>query len=667
PDSGRYRQLGPGIAALERADFEAARLGFEQVIQTHPEITDAKYLYCDASLGLQQQETAIEQLYQWVETEPSDPVFWLNIAKIYAENGNRDQAEIAFNQALQNGQNHLPTRVAFCYQLYLWGNYTEGLRLVTQGRIKAPTNSDLLALEGLMLLGLDMVDAAATLFRNIPDEVSLNTPLFDCFLEKLFSSDPRVIELQEIYKVAISLYQEAATVNAINYLKMVLDWSVDPEMLGNAYLLMGNCYHVLENDAEATKNFEAGLKKSPDHHELLLKMIAYHINHDQFTEAKKMLRSALKNRSRSVELLMLLGNCYIEEENYKHAYDIFIQVHGLAPKTTGLIQAINQLAEITGHKKMKVTNVQEGINTMEAKSIYTKDLLQQYITKLGFIIGDYSYGAPIIRWWGEKAKLQIGRYCSIASNVKVYLGGNHHHDWVTTYPFPSDPMNEQWPGVQNLGLPKLPTTNGDVIIGDDVWIGDDVSILSGIVIGPGAVIAAKSMVTKDVPAFAVVGGNPAKVISYRFTEDIIRELMAIKWWNWPAEKVNTYMPLICSNDIAAFIQAARNNSAPETTPESSPTKSVEPLFTGERAMPLAPNMIEPIMIEHWARYKLAGPKVKGKRVLDIACGAGYGSDYLAKYAKTVVGGDIDPETIGYCHEKYKRGNLDYKVMDIRNI
>jgi len=93
----------------------------------------------------------------------------------------------------------------------------------------------------------------------------------------------------------------------------------------------------------------------------------------------------------------------------------------------------------------------------------------------------------------------------------------------------------------------------------------------------------------------------------------------------------------------------------------------ELLFTGERAMPLAPNMDEQVMREHWARYRYTEPLIKGKNVLDVACGSGYGSNLLAQTAKTIVGGDIEKETIEYCKEKYQRDNLKFEIMDIRNI
>lgn len=287
------------------------------------------------------------------------------------------------------------------------------------------------------------------------------------------------------------------------------------------------------------------------------------------------------------------------------------------------------------------------------------------IAKYGFEIGEFTYGKPVIRWWGEKVKLKIGRYCSIADNVKIYLGGNHRYDWVTTYPFPSPPMNQDWPNANHRGLPILPSTNGDVVIGNDVWLGDDSTIMSGLTIGDGAVVAARAVVTKDVPPYAIVGGNPARLIRKRFSDEFIAMLLELKWWNWHTDKINEYMPYLCSGDVMELY--TRVKSAMSAGLEFSAGTDRGNSFTGERAMPLAPNMDPQIMQEHWARYRHVSPMVADKRVLDVACGTGYGSDLLAETARHVIGGDISPEAIAYCRDNYRRDNLKFEVLDIRNI
>ncbi len=99
-----------------------------------------------------------------------------------------------------------------------------------------------------------------------------------------------------------------------------------------------------------------------------------------------------------------------------------------------------------------------------------------------------------------------------------------------------------------------PASKGDVIIGNDVWIGYGTTILSGVYIGDGAAIGACSLVTKDVPPYAIVAGNPARLIRFRFNNEIIKKLLEIKWWDWPDQKVKENIHLVCSQDIEEFIK-----------------------------------------------------------------------------------------------------------------
>ena len=146
-------------------------------------------------------------------------------------------------------------------------------------------------------------------------------------------------------------------------------------------------------------------------------------------------------------------------------------------------------------------------------------------------VGEFTYGMPIARKYDDKTKLTIGKFCSIADNVQIILGGEHHTDWITTYPF--DVLVEG----------REPKSKGDVVIGNDVWIGKNVTILSGVTIGDGAVIGAGSVVTKNVSAFSVVAGNPARFIRYRYAAR-----MACGWWDWPIEKIAEALPAIMSEN-----------------------------------------------------------------------------------------------------------------------
>jgi acetyltransferase-like isoleucine patch superfamily enzyme len=165
--------------------------------------------------------------------------------------------------------------------------------------------------------------------------------------------------------------------------------------------------------------------------------------------------------------------------------------------------------------------------------------------------GKYTYGNPCILWENNNANLIVGNFCSIASNVKIYLGGNHQINWVTTYPFGHIHNNT----FNNFNGEGHPSTKGDVIIGNDVWIGDNVTIMSGVTIGDGAVIANNSHVVKNVEPYSLVGGNPAKLIKYRFSKEQIEKLLEIKWWYWDDEKINKFTHLLCNNNIDEFINS----------------------------------------------------------------------------------------------------------------
>jgi len=166
--------------------------------------------------------------------------------------------------------------------------------------------------------------------------------------------------------------------------------------------------------------------------------------------------------------------------------------------------------------------------------------------------GKYTYGKPNIFSWGEKTKLIVGNFCSIAPNVNIYLGGNHRSDWITTFPF----GHRDKTIFNNFSGVGHPSTNGDVIIGNDVWIGSNATIMSGITIGDGAIIANNSHVVKNIEPYSIVGGNPAKLIRYRFTPEQIEKLLEIKWWNWDDNKINKFTPFLCNNQIDKFIELA---------------------------------------------------------------------------------------------------------------
>lgn len=167
-------------------------------------------------------------------------------------------------------------------------------------------------------------------------------------------------------------------------------------------------------------------------------------------------------------------------------------------------------------------------------------------------IGDHSYSIPIIKFYEhDDTKLRIGKYSPISETAIVMLGGEHPNDTVSHFPFR---IHWQMPGAIEDGNP---VPSGDTVIGSDVLVYQRAFIRSGVTIGHGAIVAANAIVTRDVPPYAIVGGNPARVIRYRATEEQIAELLDIAWWDWPDDEVKAAVPLLTVNDIDAFIAYAR--------------------------------------------------------------------------------------------------------------
>lgn len=163
---------------------------------------------------------------------------------------------------------------------------------------------------------------------------------------------------------------------------------------------------------------------------------------------------------------------------------------------------------------------------------FTKDVLRPPHTA-----GRYSYGAPAII--GSGAVVKIGSFCSISEHVKILLDVEHIWSYMTTYPFSAKEFAIFWP--ETNGVPACRQAKGDVTIGSDVWLGYNALILSGVVIGHGAIVGANAVVTREVVPYAVVAGNPARCVRYRFDEETIRQLLHIRWWDWPEEKLREWL------------------------------------------------------------------------------------------------------------------------------
>ena len=175
-----------------------------------------------------------------------------------------------------------------------------------------------------------------------------------------------------------------------------------------------------------------------------------------------------------------------------------------------------------------------------------------------FEVGDYTYAfdaeAPE-DWAGRLApylfpfspeRLVIGRFCQIANGARfITASANHRYDGISTYPFAifdGDPA----------GRPSMPTHFPDTVIGNDVWIGDGATILPGARLGSGVIVGARAVVSGEVPDYAIVAGNPARVVRRRFPDEVIRHLMALAWWDWPIETIVAHEAEICGGDVAAL-------------------------------------------------------------------------------------------------------------------
>lgn len=147
-------------------------------------------------------------------------------------------------------------------------------------------------------------------------------------------------------------------------------------------------------------------------------------------------------------------------------------------------------------------------------------------------IGNYSYGAIQVLNYNKTEKLKIGSFCSIGPGVVFVLNADHRLDTISTFPFKVKCLKcEEFEAV----------SKGNIIVDDDVWIGQNAIILSGVHIGQGAVIAAGAVVTKDVLPYAIVGGNPAKVIKYRFSSELINELLKVDYGKLTKELVEAHI------------------------------------------------------------------------------------------------------------------------------
>ena len=155
----------------------------------------------------------------------------------------------------------------------------------------------------------------------------------------------------------------------------------------------------------------------------------------------------------------------------------------------------------------------------------------------------------------HQEKLIIGKFCSIACGTKFMFNcANHTLKSLSTYTFPL--FYEEWE-LEKSNITTAWDNKGDIVIGNDVWIGYEAVIMAGVHIGDGAIIAARTVVTKDVPPYTIVGGTPAKEIRKRFDAEIIQQLLLLKWGNWSTDKIRQCLPYIAGgklNELLAIMK-----------------------------------------------------------------------------------------------------------------
>jgi virginiamycin A acetyltransferase len=204
-----------------------------------------------------------------------------------------------------------------------------------------------------------------------------------------------------------------------------------------------------------------------------------------------------------------------------------------------------------------------------SKATKTLIFLKNFITNPNIQVGDYTYyeGQGHAEKFEEEnvviihtCKLIIGKFCQLAYGTKFIMSdANHQMNGFSTFPFfVFGKYGESSPEWQNYD-PELPP-KGDTIVGNDVWFGHECLIMPGVTIGDGAIIGARAVVTKDVLPYTIVGGNPAKIIRKRFSEDIIEHLLKIQWWNWNYEKITHNIKAIVGADIQKLLVADAQNS-----------------------------------------------------------------------------------------------------------
>ena len=206
-------------------------------------------------------------------------------------------------------------------------------------------------------------------------------------------------------------------------------------------------------------------------------------------------------------------------------------------------------------------------NTVFPNEYHTSCFIKNVVKAPNISIGDYTYyddaedpagfekNNVLFNYPEFGDRLIIGKFCAIASGVKFIMGpANHRISSVTTYPF--HVFGGAWAERTPPHMDQLPR-KGDTVIGNDVWIGRESVILPGVKIGDGAIVAACSVVSGDIPPYAVFGGNPARLVKMRFDQELIGLLLRFRWWDLDGEELAELLPLLCDPDLEKVRRALR--------------------------------------------------------------------------------------------------------------
>lgn len=204
------------------------------------------------------------------------------------------------------------------------------------------------------------------------------------------------------------------------------------------------------------------------------------------------------------------------------------------------------------------------------ESPFRGKLLSEQVTNPNILVGRYSYYSGYYHGHGFDDcarylmrepgvdRLVVGAFCSIGTGAAFIMAGNqgHRYDWVSSFPFHFMSEVPHFAGAANAYSPA-----GDTVIGHDVWIGSEAVFMPGVTVGHGAVIGTRAVVTRDVEPYAIVAGNPARVVRKRFDDSTIEMLLDMNWWDWDEDRLREAMPLLTSGDVPALYRHWREREA----------------------------------------------------------------------------------------------------------